>query len=83
MSWKVSNRFPRNANIQSHENPYDEALIIQQELDDVVHEQLLIVDRDIPSLNSEQHNTIFNVGSHLGGSPKNWGAPPNFVDLLT
>ena len=34
MSWKVSNRFPRNANTQSHEkNPYDEALIIQQEFD--------------------------------------------------
>ena len=36
-------------------NPYDEALIIQQELDYDVHEQLLIVDRDVPSLNTEQH----------------------------
>ena len=32
-------------------NPYDEALIIQQELDYDVGEQLLIVDRDVPSLN--------------------------------
>ena len=35
-------------------NPYDEALIIQQELDYDVHEQLLIVDRDVPSLSTEQ-----------------------------
>ena len=41
-------------------NPYDEALIIQQELDYDVHEQLLIVDRDVPSLNTEQH-TIFTT----------------------
>ena len=41
-------------------NPYDEALIIQQELDYGVHEQLSIVDRDVPSLNTEQH-TIFTT----------------------
>ena len=41
-------------------NPYDEALIIQQELDYDVHEQLSIVDRDVPSLNTEQH-TIFTT----------------------
>ena len=41
-------------------NPYDEALIIQQELDHDVHEQLLIVVRHIPSLNTE-HLTIFTT----------------------
>ena len=41
-------------------NLYDEALIIQQELDYDVHEQLLIVDRDVPSLNTEQQ-TIFTT----------------------
>ena len=26
---------------------------------------------------------VLTIGSHLGGSPQNWGgAPPNFVDLL-
>ena len=41
-------------------NPYIEALIIQQELDYDVHEQLSIVNRDVPSLNTEQH-TIFTT----------------------
>ena len=41
-------------------DPYDEALIIQQELYYDIHEQLSIVDRDFPSLNTEQH-TIFSI----------------------
>ena len=55
MPWEVSNRYPRNANT----HPYDEALIIQQELDYDVHEQLLIVDRDVPSHNTG--HTIFTT----------------------
>ena len=46
-------------------NPYDEALIIQQELDYDLHEQLLIVDRDVLSLNSEQHNIFTSIISSV------------------
>ena len=41
----------------------DEALIIQQELDYNVHAQLLIVDRDVPSLNTEKHNIFTTIMS--------------------
>ena len=40
------------------------SLIIQQELNYDVHEQLLIVDRGVPTLNKEQ-NTIFITTSKM------------------
>ena len=39
-------------------SPYEEALIIQTELDYNVGEQLEIVGRDVPSLNSDQRNVF-------------------------
>ena len=52
--------FPGVPTLIHVKNPYDEALIIQQELDYDVHEQLSIVDCDVPSLDTEQH-TIFTT----------------------
>ena len=44
-------------------SPYDEELIIQQELDHDVCEQHSIVNRDVPSLNSEQYNIFITIMS--------------------
>ena len=54
-------------------SPYDEALIIQRELDYDIHEQLSIVDHDLPSLNSEQltiFRTIISAVNDLKQCPK-------------
>ena len=54
-------------------SPYDKALIIQRELDYDIHEQLSIVDHDLPSLNSEQltiFRTIISAVNDLKQCPK-------------
>ena len=52
--------FPGMPLPKSTKSPYEEALIIQNELDYDINEQLKIVDRNISSLNSDQQ-TIFDA----------------------
>ena len=60
MSWESLADIPGNPTPIHVKNLYDEALIVQQELNYHVHRQLLIAERDVPSLNTVQL-TIFTT----------------------
>ena len=69
MSWEIFIELTGMPTPIHEKNIYYDAQIIQQELDYEVHQQLLIVDRDAPSLITQQHTIsitiMFAVNDHM------------------